>query len=123
MKSSIAKIVITLLVFALGVSAAHATQITGDFSLSSTAGQSFVPVNGATGATATIGTATGLDFTTIISGGVPQKTPGVPGQFTINTATGNFAPLIGTVGAMKDFTFAGLGSPSYPNAPIAAFET
>jgi len=57
----------------LAVSASYAAQIAGDFSLSSTAGQAMVPVISSTGATATMATATGLDFTTIIVGGFPRR--------------------------------------------------
>jgi len=102
---------------------AQATPIIGAFSLASGAGESYVPVNGATGATALLGAATGIDFTTDIIGGVPQKTPGVAGAFTVNSATGDFISLLGTIGSIKDFTFTGPGSANYPVVPVAAFET
>ena len=110
------------LILMLSVSA-QATPIVGAFSLASGSNQSFVPVDGATGAIVSLGAATGIDFTTVIVGGVPQPTPGVAGAFTVNSATGDFLVLLGSVGSIKDFSFAGPGSANYPVVPIAAFET
>jgi hypothetical protein len=90
--------------------------LTGGFSKSG----SIVPVNGATGAVTPIGTATGIDFNS--AGTTP--TPGVAGTFIVTSNSGSFVALtpIGTVGLIKDFSFAGAGSANYPLVPIATFE-
>lgn len=90
--------------------------LTGGFSKAG----SIVPVNGATGVVTTLLAATGIDFNS--AGTTP--TPGVAGSFIVTSNSGNFIALvpIGTVGAIKDFTFVGAGSGNYPNLPIATFE-
>jgi hypothetical protein len=61
-----------------------------------------------------------LDFIPL-AGGV--ATPGVAGQIFITSASGDFANLTGLTGLIKDFTFAGAGSASYPLTPILAFKS
>ena len=122
-RASIARIVTTVVIIVCCAAVAQAQKIVGDFSMSSVSGQAVVPVNGATGVPTSLQFATGLDFTTVIVGGVPQPTPGTPGQFRINSATGNFIPLVMTDGNIRDFTFAGPGSANYPNVPLAAFQS
>jgi hypothetical protein len=79
----------------------------------------FLPVDGSTGASATIGSATGIDFLNLFSS---TPTPGTAGQFLIGSATGNFSPFLGSVGSIKDLSFAGPGSANFPLAPITTFE-
>ena len=103
--------------------AAEAVPLTGAFSKTGT----FIPVIGATGATATLGSATGLDFTTI---GFPNvATPGIAGTFTVTDSEGSFALLtpVGSTGLIDDFTFSGpgtgAGTGNFPSPPVANFET
>jgi PEP-CTERM motif len=103
------------LVGMLGVCAtAQAEPITGSFSIFSY----FNPVNGATGSPTDLDSATGLDFQNFW-GPDPTGT----GQFFVATASGDFAGLFGSTGTIKDFTFAGTGSPNFPTPPIGAFES
>ena len=99
--------------------AAMAAPITGGLSLSSVAEapglNPVLPVAG--GALSTLGSATGLDFT---STGV--LTPGVAGDFQVDSTTGNFGVLAGTTGQMKDFSFAGAGTAAYPTTPVLLFQ-
>lgn len=90
--------------------------LTGGFSKAG----SIVPVDGFTGTPTSILLATGIDFNS--AGTTP--TPGVAGTFLVTSASGNFIVLtpVGTTGFIKDFTFTGPGSISYPNLPIATFE-
>jgi hypothetical protein len=94
----------------------EAALITGSMSISG----GLVPVNASTGAMAPLATATGLDF--VMSG--TSLTPGVPGDFSVDAASGDFAGLVGVNnGQIQDFAFAG-GVPlaSYPNVPVGSFE-
>jgi hypothetical protein len=98
------------------VSSAQADPLlTGAFSKSG----NLIPVNGNTGAITDLGLSTGFDFIPLVGG---AATPGVAGQFLVNSATGNFAGLLGQIGLIRDFTFAGPGSANYPNTPLATFE-
>jgi len=103
----------------VGAPRAEAVMLTGTISLSQTGicptADCVIPVNG--NVTSTLGTATGLDFTT--SGSL---TPNVAGPMSIDGGTGNFASLVG-FGTIKDFCFAASGCGVYPNAPLAAWET
>jgi hypothetical protein len=94
---------------------AEAAFITGSMSISG----GLVPVNAQTGGMASEGTATGLDFTILSS----SPTPGVPGDFAVDAASGSFAGLQGSTGLIKDFSFAG-GVPlaAYPKPPISTLE-
>jgi PEP-CTERM motif len=105
-----------VLVMATASSAKADPFLTGGFSKTG----SIVPVNGVTGAVTPIGTATGFDFNT--AGTTP--TPGVAGTLLVTSSNGSFAALapVGSVGLIKDFSFAGAGSASYPVLPLASFE-
>lgn len=96
----------------LGVSAAsaEATPIAGSFSITG----NYRPVDGSTGAAALLQLATGIDFISLVGG---TSTPGVPGSFLVNSASGDFAGLQGATGEMRDFTFSGPGSANYPTTP------
>jgi|SwirhisoilCB2_FD_contig_111_1228260_length_919_multi_12_in_0_out_0_1 hypothetical protein len=105
--------------FALAAAPAQAALITGSFSTSSGGVGTFLPVNGQTGASTSLGTATGLDFTT-----TGLSTPGTAGAFVIGVgSTGDFAGLGNTNGTINDFTFTGTGSANYPTLSIPGFET
>ncbi len=93
---------------------AEAAMIVGDLSIAG----DMVPVNGATGVVTGLGTATGLDFAIIGT----NPTPGVPGNYNVTAADGNFSSLQGTNGLIKDFSFAGAGSTNYPTPSIGTFE-
>ena len=82
----------------------------------------YLPVNGVTGAPTNLGAATGIDFLPI--GGL-TPTPGVAGQILVTNSSGNFLALtpFGTMGTIRDFSFAGLGSAAFPLTPLGAFET
>jgi hypothetical protein len=97
---------------------AEATPITGGFSFTG----NFKPVNGVTGKVTTLANATGLDFLALTGS---TSTPGVAGQFLVNSASGTFASLVGTHGTIRDFSFAGLGSVKFPNlgVPLVNFQT
>jgi hypothetical protein len=104
--------------FALATAPAQAATITGSFSMTSGIG-SFLPVNGETGASTSLGTATGLDFTA-----TGLSSAGTAGTFLIGALpTGDFSGLTGTVGTINDFTFTGTGSSDYPTLSIPSFET
>jgi hypothetical protein len=114
-----------MLALALGLMTVFATstakadpQLAGSFSISG----NYIPVNGSTGAITSLGAATGFDFVPLV-GSFPAGTPGVAGQFLVNSATGNFAALTGMIGTIRDFTFAGPGSLNYPNTPLLNFES
>jgi hypothetical protein len=109
---------IAALALVLFAASAEATPIVGSFSISG----NFLPVNGLTGALTTLGLATGIDFIDL-NGSTP--TPGTAGQFTVNSASLDFSGLVGQTGAIRDFSFAGAGSTSFPNVaiPLVAFQT
>jgi hypothetical protein len=95
---------------------AEAVQISGALSLSSVSLGAFspvLPVNSA-GVQVALGVATALDFTGGIAG-VP--TPGVPGAYQVDAASGDFAFLDGTNGVQDDFSFSGAGNVNYPSPP------
>jgi PEP-CTERM motif len=103
------------LVGMLGVGAtAQADPITGSFSIFSL----FNPVEGATGNPTDLDSATGLDFQNFW-GPDPTGT----GQFVVVTANGDFSGLSGSLGTIKDFSFAGGASSNFPLPPIGAFES
>jgi hypothetical protein len=116
-----ALLMVTLVAGFLAASASSAKAdpfLNGSYSISG----NYVPVNGNTGAVTSIGAATGIDFVPLV-GVFPVGTPGVAGAFLVNSAAGDFAFLIGATGAIKDFTFSGLGSANYPNVPVLTFES
>ena len=95
---------------------AEAAPIVGALSLSSVSLGTFspvLPVN-SLGVQVALGSATALDFTGGIAG-VP--TPGVPGAYQVDNATGDFAALDNTMGVIDDFTFSGAGNLNYPAPP------
>jgi hypothetical protein len=98
------------------VGAVEAAPIQGGFSITG----NFLPVIGATGASTTLGLATGLDFINFFGS---AATPGVAGTVVLNSGSGDFASLAGTAGTIRDFTFAGPGSASYPTASLLAFQS
>lgn len=104
------------LLLGASVVAVEAAPLTGGFSITG----NFLPVIGATGAPTSLGLATGLDFINFFGS---AATPGVAGTVVVNSGSGNFSPLVGTAGSIRDFTFSGLGSASYPNTALLAFQS
>jgi hypothetical protein len=102
----------------LCTAAAEASPITGAMSISG----NFKPVNGVTGTTTTLGLATGLDFIALIGS---TSTPGVAGQFVVNSASGMLTSYLGGTGQIKDFSFSGTGSTSFPtlSVPLISFQS
>jgi hypothetical protein len=78
-------------------------------------------VNGATGAATTLAAATGLDFINLVGS---LASPGVAGQFMVNSATGTLSTYLGQTGLIRDFSFAGPGSLNYPSlsVPLLSFQ-
>jgi len=98
---------------------AEAAPITGNLQIAASARF----VIGATGAAATINTATGLDFND------GSASPGVSGTFIVLAAgnTGSFTTVPNlTTGQIKDFTFLGAGTGSgvgnFPSPPVSQFQ-
>src|SRR5688572_19115873 len=87
------------------VTATEAAPLTGGFSITG----NFLPVIGSTGATTSLGLATGLDFINFFGS---AATPGVAGTVVVNSGSGDFSTLVGTAGSIRDFTFSGAGSAS-----------
>jgi len=107
--SKLALLSVVLLGLTVWVPVAHAIpMITGGFSMAG----GFIPVDGATGTTATLGAATGINF-------------GAPPNFTVTSPpapTGSYSGLAsGDTGTITDFSFAGAGSAAYPLVPITNF--
>jgi hypothetical protein len=102
------------------VASAEASPITGAFSIVG----NFRPVNGVTGASSTLGLATGLNFLNLLPGGPPAGN-GLPGSMLVTQASGNLSSLAGTYGLIRDFSFAGVGSTNFPNlsVPLVSFQT
>jgi hypothetical protein len=119
-KRAVLTVALAGLLFGVNVAPAEASPITGAFSITG----NFKPVNGVTGAVTTIGLATGLDFIALFGS---ASTPGTPGQFSVNSASGDFTPFVSTNGTIRDFSFAGLGSANFPNpgvfGPLLSFQT
>jgi hypothetical protein len=98
------------LFLAVSASTVQASPINGAFSMSG----NFLPLD-AFGAVSSLDLATGLDFIDLVGS---TSTPGIAGQFLVNSAKGDFASLAGQTGAIQDFSFAsGLFS------PVLGFET
>ncbi len=93
---------------------AQAAFIVGDLSISGD-----VQAVDSTGTKVGLGSATALDFAIVGT----NPTPGVPGNFSVTAADGNFAFLQGLGGTIKDFSFAGPGNANYPVVPITTFES
>ena len=101
---------------------ASAVQMTGGFSIANTAASGFewlCPGIGDTGVNCPVATATLLDFQAVAA----TKSPGVPGTFTVNSASGSFAGLLGALGTIQDFNYVdAVGSANFPAPPIVSFE-
>ncbi len=108
-------VVAALMIVSSASSAKAIPFLNGGYSISG----NYLPVNGATGASTTLGAATGIDFN--VNGGGP--TPGVNGPFVVNSANGDFAFLNGLTGSIRDFTFSGPGSGNFPNVPVNIFQS
>jgi hypothetical protein len=118
--------ILTGVVVTLAAASANAGPIQGSFSIAG----DFLPVYGDTGAVVvdqngvpTFGGATGINFLNL-----DGTDPGNTGQFfVVNTfaqpgQTNDFAALRWTTGTIRDFSFIGPGSASYPTLPILGFE-
>ena len=103
------------ILFGASVISASAAPIQGGFSITG----NFLPVVGATGASTTLGLATGLDFINFFGS---AATPGVAGSVAVNSGSQDFAGLVGTSGTMRDLTFSGSGSAAYPTPALASFQ-
>lgn len=100
----------------LGTSvAAQAGPIQGGFSITG----NFLPVVGSTGAPTSLQLATGLDFINLFGS---LATPGGAGTIQVNSANGDFSSLVNTTGTIRDFSFAGGGSSSFPSTTLLAFQ-
>jgi hypothetical protein len=95
--------------------AAEAAPLQGGFSITG----NFLPVIGSTGASTTLGLATGLDFINFFGS---AATPGVAGSAAVNSGSGDFGGLVGAVGTIRDFTFSGSGSAAYPTTTLLGFQ-
>jgi hypothetical protein len=105
----------------VGASQAEAALLQGSIGLVAAAvGAGSNPVRpvDSTGATAALGVATALDFQ---AAGV--QSVGTAGAYNITSAFGDFTPLDGTSGLIKDFSFTGAGGVGLPVPPISAFES
>src|SRR4051812_23467807 len=97
--------VIAALVMAVSASTAHAAPISGSFSMSG----NFLPLDSFGELGTSLDLAAGLDFIAL-TGSTP--TPGAAGEFTVNSAKGDFAGLVGVTGSIQDLMFApGLFTP------------
>src|SRR5687768_7611759 len=107
---------------AMAVSHAEAAPLVGDFDIANTVGATVQWVTGA-GVVVTLGPSTALDFEPDAAA-PPDGEADVDGpNFAITTATGDFVPLIGTLGNIRDFTFiAGAGTGAFPEAPLASWQ-
>jgi hypothetical protein len=97
----------------LAAASAHAGPIQGSFIF----GGLFQPVVGNTPGSS-FQNATGIDFLNF-DGSHGDGT----GQFSVVGGFGDFASLSGTVGTVRDFSFAGAGTTSYPGLPVVGFES
>jgi hypothetical protein len=120
----VAVIAVAVLSFALTWAPnASAVQISGGFSIANTDVSGFewlCPGPGDTGVNCPVATATLIDF----QAEAAVKSPGIPGVFVVNSASGDFLPLDGADGLIKDFNFGtSFVSPgNFPQAPIVGFE-
>jgi hypothetical protein len=105
-------------VTALAGGSAHAAPLVGSYSING----AFVPVT-LGGDITTLGNASAIDFVPeVLPGDVIMPTPGVPGEFLVSQATGDFAHLAGLDGQIRDFSLGALGNANYPVPPIANFQ-
>jgi PEP-CTERM motif-containing protein len=103
----------------VGTSQAEAALLQGSIGLAAAAvggGNPVRPVNSA-GTSVNLGAATALDFQ---AAGIASV--GTAGIYNVTSAFGDFVPLNGTNGSIKDFSFTGGGGVGLPVPPIAAFE-
>jgi len=111
--------VLGLVVVALGVApAAQAAPINGALSLVGVTGVTLVPIDSSLNALTTFTGAVALDFTNI---GV--KSPGIPGNFLVVSGSSDLAPLVGSLGTIRDFSFTGSNPPNYPSVPVLSFQS
>jgi len=97
------------------VATAEATPIIGGMSITG----DFKPVNGVTGAVTTLAAASGLDFIAEIGS---TSSPGIAGQFLVNSTSGDFDSALGMTGLIRDFSFKGVGSTNFPTVPLLSFQ-
>jgi hypothetical protein len=102
---------------------ASAVQVTGGFSVANTGVSGFewlCPGPGDTGVNCPVASATLLDF----QAEAATKSPGEPGIFMVNSASGDFVPIDGTEGLIKDFNFGTsfISPGNFPQPPIVTFE-
>jgi hypothetical protein len=90
--------------------------LSGSFAISG----GYLPVSGPLGSPSvtTLDLATGIDFIDWLGS---SPTPGTPGDFFVNSATKDFAPLKNTFGKIQDFTFSGSGP--FPTTPLVWFQS
>jgi len=99
---------------------AEAALLTGSLGLSAVAvggGNPVRPVDSG-GNSVALGAATAIDFQ---AAGLPSV--GTAGLYNVDNAFGDFAPLVGTSGVIKDFSFTGAGGAGLPVPPIVTFES
>lgn len=119
MRNSIKTAAMAVVVTGLMGASAFAAPLAGSYSING----AFVPVSLA-GTETSLGAAEALDFVPeVLPGDVVAPTPGVPGEFLVAQATGDFASLAGLSGLIKDLSIVGAGNGNYPMPPIAGFQT
>lgn len=98
---------------------ASADFMTGGFSIANTAVSGFewlCPGAGDTGVNCPVATATLLDFQALAG----SKSPGDPGAFVVNSASGSFAGLETAPGTVEDFNYVdAVGSGNFPVPPVS----
>jgi hypothetical protein len=104
---------------------ASAAFMTGGFSIANTGTSGFewlCPGVGDVGVNCPVATATLLDFQAVAA----TKSPGVPGTFVVNSASGDFAALLAAPGTIRDFDFDALdafvSAGNFPSPPVVNFE-
>jgi hypothetical protein len=100
---------------------ASAVQMTGGFAIANTSVSGFEWLCGPDGAPVNcpVGTASLLDFQAVAA----TKSPGDPGLFVVNQASGSFLAIDGLIGTIEDFKFTpGAGGTNFPSPPILSFE-
>src|ERR1700687_334806 len=108
--------ILTGLCLALCAASTEAIPLSGLFAISG----GYLPVSGPLGSPSvtTLDLAPGIDFIDWL-GSLP--TPGVAGDFFVNSATKDFATLAHTYGKIQDFTFSGSGP--FPTTPLVWFQS
>jgi hypothetical protein len=100
---------------------ASAVQMTGGFSIANTSVSGFEWLCGPDGAPVNcpVATASLLDFQAVAT----TKSPGDPGLFVVNDASGSFLAIEGLIGTIEDFKYTpGAGGANFPSPPILSFE-